>query len=283
MKKKFSFGPLFGEKVSKNKGKSSLSNRETLERAGRWVDKGFFDFAVSNESLKPPQWRSVAIFMLFVAVFVVLMARSFELQVIEGDNFLGKAESNRYKVQTSYAPRGVIYDRNGQVLARNVPAFKVSVDPLSLPEEDKAKIISTLGKVLKIPTKQISVKIISASPETVAITNNATHEQILQLETQELSGVEIQISPKRDYPFSEIGSHILGYTSEISKNELENPSATPHQLGDRVGRAGVEDSFENILRGANGYNLVKVDSVGKKQGSLITTQPIAGNDLTLSI
>ena len=283
MKKKFSFGPLFGENVSKNKGKSSLSSKETLEGAGKWTEKGLFDFALSTQPLKPPRWRAVVIFIIFVVVFVVLVARSFELQVIEGDSFLGKAQSNRYKVQTSYAPRGVIYDRNGKILARNVPAFKVDVDPLSISSNGKAQIIADLGKILGISTKKISVEIISGSPETVTITNNATHEQILKLETQELPGVEIQVIPKREYPFPEVGSHILGYTSEVSKEELENPQATPHQLGDRVGRSGVEDSFENTLRGANGYNLVKVDSTGKKQGSLIKTQPIAGSDLTLSI
>lgn len=283
MKKKFSFGPLFGENVSKNKGKSALPSKETLDRAGKWVDKGLFDFALSTQPQKPPRGRTVAIFMLFVVAFVVLLARSFELQVIEGDNFLGKAQSNRYKVQTSHAPRGVIYDRNGKVLARNVPAFRVDVDPLSIPEDKKAQIITNLSKILGISTKKITAEIISGGLETITITDNATHEQVLKLETKELPGVEIQVSPKREYPFSEVGSHVLGYTSEVSKKELEDPLTTPHQLGDRVGRAGVEDSFENTLRGANGYNLVKVDAIGKKQGSLIKTQPIAGSDLTISI
>src|SRR3990167_3136758 len=111
MKKKFSLGPIFFESVEKDKGR--LPSYESLDRAERWVEKGFLGQFHGSDSIGISKWRFATLFIFFVLIFVVLLARSFELQIIEGNSFLGKAENNRYKVKTTHAPRGVIYDREG--------------------------------------------------------------------------------------------------------------------------------------------------------------------------
>jgi penicillin-binding protein 2 len=283
MKRKFFPGVLFGENIEKNKSRGSLPSKDSLDRANKWVERGLFELSSGPGVTKISKWRVVFVYIFFALALTALLVRSFELQVIEGDSFLGKAEDNRYKVRIAHAPRGVVYDRNGKVLARNTPAFNVVVDPNSLPEESKEEVVKKLSQILEISVPEIRDKLKEETGDSIVIKNNISHEVALNLETKELPGVEVEVNPRREYSYAEILAHLVGYTSEVSKAELENPHATPHQLGDRVGRAGVEKSFEDILRGANGYDLIKVDALGKKQGSLVTTNPIAGNDITLSI
>lgn len=283
-RKKFSPGPLFGENVEKNSKKGSLPKKDTLQRANEWVNKGILESDTTSYDPGLSMWRLMAIYVVIILVFVTLFSRAFELQIIEGDNFVGKAEDNRYRVKVSHAPRGVIYDRNGVVLARNVPSFTVVIDPLAIPDEHMDKTVKTIARLLKVSESSLYEKLASSENNLpVILKNDVEHEIVLNLETNPLIGVEVEVKPKREYPYGEISAHLIGYTSEVSEEEIDNPRSTPHQLGDRVGRAGVEDSFEDILRGANGYDLLKVDARGVSQGSLLTTDPISGNDITLSI
>ena len=281
MKKKFSLGPIFFESVEKDKGR--LPSYESLDRAERWVEKGFLGQFHGSDSIGISKWRFATLFIFFVLIFVVLLARSFELQIIEGNSFLGKAENNRYKVKITHAPRGVIYDREGRVLARNIPAFRVAVDPNLVDENRKEELSKKLSKILKVPEPEIRKKLANKSYDSITIKENVDRDIALRLESEQIPPVEIEVSPRREYPYGELISNLLGFSSEVSKEELRSPGSTPHQLGDKVGRAGVEETFENILRGANGYELTKVDAAGKKLGSRITTEPLAGSDITLSI
>ncbi|MEX0616992.1 MAG: penicillin-binding protein 2 [Candidatus Woykebacteria bacterium] len=285
MKKNSFLGPLFGENFQKNKSKRRAASHEMLKRAESWIGKGFLDEDLDISKTKISGSRRLFFYLAFILAFVILFSRSFELQVIEGDSFLGRAEDNRYKVTTNHAPRGVIYDRNGQVLARNVPTFRVSLDEGLITDEKREDAINKLSKIIGVSGSSIKDKLKekgSGSSDPITIKEDASHEEALRLQSSAIPGVEVEIRPKREYPYKEILAHVIGYTSEVSKEELKNPTST-YQLGDRVGRAGVEQEFENILRGANGYDLAKVDAAGKKLGSLLTTKPVAGGDITISI
>ena len=148
-KKKFRPGPLFGESIEKNKSAAKLPKKDTLKRANEWVEKGFFESDSKSYQQSISKWRLAAFYVIFILVFATLFARSFELQVIEGDIFLGKAEENHYRVKVAHAPRGVIYDRNGVVLARNNPSFSVSIDPLSIPE-DRDVLLEKISKIFNL-------------------------------------------------------------------------------------------------------------------------------------
>lgn len=283
MRKKFLFGPAFSENVHEVGRRLKVSSKDRLERANRWSEKGILNQFSTVDSHSMSKWRVSLLLVLFIFVFIILLARSFELQVIEGDKFLGKSEGNRYKVRTTHAPRGIVYDRNGVVLARNVPSFRVAADPKSISVEDRQRVLSKLSEILNEPKKELDKKLDGEYTDSITLVENATHEMILKLEAEDLPGIEAEISPRRKFEFSEAFAHLLGYTGEVTQEDLDNPNGTPHVAGDRVGRYGVEQTFENILRGANGYDLIKVDAAGKRQGSLVSTEPISGNDITLSI
>lgn len=283
-RKNFSPGPLFGESVEKNSKKGSLPKKDTLERANEWVNKGFLESDSKSYDTGLSRWRLMTIYVVIILVFVTLFSRAFELQIIEGDSFVGKAEDNRYRVKVSHAPRGVIYDRNGVILARNAPSFAVVLDPFAIPNDQRDEIVKSISRLLKVSESSVNKKLASSDNNLpITIKNGVKHEIVLKLETNPIVGVEVEVKPKREYPYGEITAHLIGYTSEVSEEEMNNPRSTPHQLGDRVGRDGVEASLEDILRGANGYDLLKVDASGVSQGSLVTTEPVSGNDITLSI
>jgi len=277
-------GPVFSEGIEKNGARRTPAGKHRLKDSEQWSGGSFFALNKDDSFHEVSRWRLAFLFIIFTLLFIVLGSRIFDLQVIQGDKFLGKAEGNHYRVEVDHAPRGVVYDRNGAILARNVPAFRVAIDGSALPEKGRESVLEKLSKIINVPTAEIVRELKTGSSDSpLTIKSGVSHDVALNLQTSGLPGVEVEISPKRKYPYGAILAAVLGYTSEVSEQELRNPSGTPYQLGDRVGRAGVEESFENTLRGEDGYNLLKVDATGKKVGSLITTSPVAGGDVNLSI
>ena len=98
-RKKFAPGPLFGDNVEKNSKKGSLPKKDTIKRASEWVNKGIFESDSEPYDTELSRWRQMVSYVVIVLVFVTLFSRAFELQIIEGDNFVGRAEDNRYRVK----------------------------------------------------------------------------------------------------------------------------------------------------------------------------------------
>lgn len=215
-----------------------------------WEDSlifGFQDFEKLTSTISP--WRTYLLFLPVVVIFALLFIKLFSLQIIEGANNRDLADSNRIKIKTIHAPRGVIYDRNGKILAQNEPGFRLIEDT---PDGKKTKILS--------------------------------RDEALNLEVENdplLSNLEVD--SLRFYPGSEITSHVVGYIGEISEEELANPSFEKYSLGDRVGRGGIEQYYEEILRGKDGGEVIEVDVRGKKIRSLRQTAATPGQNIYLSI
>jgi penicillin-binding protein 2 len=193
--------------------------------------------------------------------FLILILRLLQLQYFEHDTNLKKAEENRIRMVNIKANRGYILDRNGVVLVRNRPSYQISLLYSRL--KDKAvgdslfyrllRITDSEGKrLLDSSTLAFSFErgrwqkfkfqrlIEDASPETVAL---------FEERSEELPGIEILVESRRDYPFGSYGSHIFGYTGEISEQELELPENTHYVMGDRIGKKGLESSYEKEFRG----------------------------------
>ncbi len=279
-KKVPNFGILFGESISGKVTGRRLPNAQELENSLGWEGS-----SVDSHSEKTiSSWRLVPVYLGLALFAVLLLGRAFKLQVIDGETFLGRSQGNHVFIAVDYAPRGVIYDRNGKVLVQNKPGFRVSVRKVDLPKnwEDSIKEVSPL--ISADPTKLID-KIKKDDSDSITLETNLTNEQIISLKARETEfpWLTIEIYPKREYLYGEALAPVLGYTGEASPEDLQKTDTSPYIVGDQIGRAGVEKTFERQLRGANGYQLVKVDSRGKKQGTLFSTKPVLGNDITLSI
>jgi penicillin-binding protein 2 len=250
MKKKRSLGLGFKDELSNITARAShFKSQKDLE----WKDALIPNYEpVVN--LPNSSWRVAILFCISVLLFFTIFLRLFHLQIAKGSENRQLAEGNRIQVKRIHAPRGVIYDRNGKILASNNPGFRLVEGPASPAKrgEEKSSYISR-DEAIKME--------VSGDPKFA----------------------NLEIDNLRDYPFKEITSHVLGYISEVTAEELEDLKDQDYHPGDRIGRGGVEQTYEKDLRGVDGGEVIEVDSKGVKVRTLRTVDPIPGKSLHLSL
>jgi len=215
-----------------------------------------------NEVARRGRLASVAL----LAVFGILAGRFFMVQVLQYSDFVLRSERNRLSEVPLPAPRGIIYDRVGRIIAENVPGYAVSI---LVPSEDSLRAtLKRLGETITI-TRQEEERAIRRYRGTrgrpTIIFADASFETVSRLEEYRarFPGLIVQSSPKRWYPDSSIVSAFIGYTGEISEAQLELPRYTDYKAGDEIGRAGLESQYEAELRGREGSRFVEVDALGR--------------------
>jgi len=259
----------------------------------------YSNFQKSEEDIRQEVNLKIFVFIcICIVAFSILLIRLLQLQYFEYDNNLKRAEENRIRKVNIKANRGLILDRNGIVLVRNRPSYQISL----MYSGFKTKEIrdSVFEKLLKI--KDSSGKrlldsamlafsfergrwqkfrfqrlIEDAAPEVVAI---------FEEHGEELPGIEILVESRRDYPFGSYGSHIFGYTSEISEQELELPENAHYVMGDRIGKKGLEFSYEQEFRGENGLRYIEVNAMGREMGTVVGMPfiaPVSGNSIVTTL
>lgn len=244
---KLKFGKAFSDEVKKISSKShlKLGNFDPLS----WQESLIAPFSSSSSSPNLKLWRKLFLILICFITFIVLVARLFHLQVIEGKHNQELADSNRIQVKVIHAPRGVIYDRNGKILAQNEPGFR---------------LIEKHGQE--------------------ASSSYISRDEALQMEVRDDPRLKLlEVDSKRAYPFKEKMAHILGYVGEITAEELNESKYKDYQLGDKIGRSGVEETYEKFLRGIDGGEVIEVDSTGKKLRTLRKKDAIPGQNLYLSV
>lgn len=219
-----------------------------------------------------------------VLVIAVLIARIGYLQVIEGDYYSRLADGNRIRLVPAMAPRGLFYDRNGELLVSNRPGFAVSL--LSITGPIPGEVIDRLAGLLKISKASIELKIKNHTGfDPIHIKSDVGPEIITVLEEQknDFPGVVIEVQPIRNYINLELAAHVFGYVSEINDVELEKRKAEGYRSGDIVGKFGLEKVYDKELRGIDGGGQVEVDVTGKPVQILGKKEPIPGHNLILTI
>ena len=224
-------------------------------------------------------WRMWVVYGLIITGFVILVLRLFNLQVIKGEEYLADAYENRISTISDPAPRGIIYDRNGNILARNVASYNVVITPALLPDDpsDIQDIYRQLSELIDVPVNEGTLdeaKLVSAcipgpgitqlvelgdslapfSPVKIKCNIAETLALTIRQKSVEWPGVDIEISPVRDYPTGEMTANLIGFLGPIPANSVD----VYEQLGfvanrDKVGYAGVEASMQNALAGKEWY------------------------------
>lgn len=231
----------------------------------------------SNEGVQIRNWN-VLIFMAAVLLcFIVLLLRLFSLQYTHYDENLQRSENNRLRRVELVAERGFIYDRNGEILVRNRPSYQIAIQSLNLPKK-KAGRDSVFANLLQIRDKDGKRMFDSLSLDTaflrsrwiknrpIRILEDASPEQVSIVEehSSELPGVVTLIESRRAYPYGTLASHVLGYTSEISEEQLKLPEYANYSQGDRIGQKGLEQHYDAEFRGTNGLKIVEVNASGRE-------------------
>lgn len=233
--------------------------------------------------------RFVAFGLVTVLVFSVLTVRLGYLQITNGRTYAAKAEANSTVIVSTPAPRGLIYDREGRVLATNVASYTVKITPADLPYDQRDVMATRLGVLLGMQPSDILATIDSATgsrfdPVTIKQDVAKDTADIVSESAAQLPGVEVVTETRREYPTGTLMSHIIGYTGEIDAATYARLQSSGYLPNDPIGEAGLEATFESTLRGTYGQNLVQQDATGKDLQVLKTTQQaIPGASLTLTI
>lgn len=225
--------------------------------------------------------------LVFIVIcFSILIISLWYLQMIKGEEFKERAVENSIRALVEDAPRGRIYDRQGELLVTNRPAVVVSIIPAEV--DDLKKLSERLSKIIAISSEEISqiVKNYQENPfKPVKILDDVKTNKIVEIEERkdELKGVILEVKPRRNYLYHDFAAHSLGYVGEIDKEELQRFGNPKFQGGDIIGKAGLEKYYDDILRGEKGGREVEVDALGREIATLLYQKPVPGKDLVLTI
>ncbi len=223
-----------------------------------------------DDIVRSHKGRAVLIFNIVIACFIIILIRLWYLQIYKGDEFYKYSVQNRLRKETVKAPRGMIFSRNNQLLVQNVPRFDAIIVPQYL--TNKKETLSKLAKILEMSEKSIygilKKNSYQARYRPIIIKKNISRKEVAVIETEnsKMPGVSVQTFISREYADKEIGSHALGYISEISQQQLPTYRERDnynYKLGDFIGQAGIEKNFDLDLRGEDGYQFMEVDARGR--------------------
>ncbi len=224
--------------------------------------------------------------VIFLAWGAAIVATLWYMQVVKGEEFNNLALNNRIRLVRIPPPRGVIRDRNGEVIADNRPGFDVMVN---LPEvESREKIVSALSDILNIDRSRIEERLETFrerpfEPVRVATDIGIVQATGLEEETPTLPGVDVQVNPIRNYPYGAGLVHLLGYVGQIGPEELEELKESGYRAQDDIGKIGVEKAYDRYLRGVAGGEQLQVNARGYRDKVLSRKEPRPGDEIQLTV
>jgi penicillin-binding protein 2 len=227
-----------------------------------------------------------------IVAFILLSllgARLYYLQINKGDYYKLKAENQRIRKIPIQPSRGAIFDRNGKLLVDSRPTFSIvlshepikGINPVDRLEDymqglalDRQYLLDRLNFIKKQPEF-----------EALVLKENATTQDIAWVESHQIEYPELRVDlqPQRHYPYNKVLAHVLGYVGEVSPKQLDNPDFKDFKAGDIIGKGGLEQQYDQYLRGVPGYRKVLVDSRGRVQDELEVVKPQSGQDLYSTI
>lgn len=220
------------------------------------------------------------LFSLFIfSIFLIFLARIFQLQFVNGKHFSSLAESNRFTLSKLNAERGIIFDRNREQLTFNKLTFDLCFRK-DLPFDEK--IIKKITKTFSISFEEIFAKVSSSRENLVCLANNLDRERLIifHLEKENFPNLILKENFKREYKEGEIFSPILGYLTQITQEEFQKEKEN-YSLSDLVGREGLEKYYEIELRKKPGKILFERDAKNNLRFVEIVSQPNPGKNLVL--
>lgn len=250
------------------------------------------NFSVGRQSSTRTVGRNYqsVFFMLLISIFMLggIASRLAYLQIIQGERNKELAENNRIRLIPKPPVRGNIFDRKGRILASTRLSRSVFVWPIALQQEKWPETFKRLSEILNIPEEDIEKRLKNAgnSPlSRIRIARSISPAQITALAeySNELEGVEVDVETVREYPNGDLAAHVLGYTGEINEEELAERRDQGYRPGDVIGQMGVEESFQEMLRGEWGGQQVEVDGSDQVVKVLGRKDAKPGKDVKITI
>ena len=251
----------------------------------------FTEIRNSERELQQFQLRIGVAAVAVLVAFSLLAVRFFYLQVVQHDVYRAKAEENRISVVPVSPNRGLILDRNGVVVARNYSGYTLEIFPRRV--KDLQGTIEQLAELVDIqPRDRARFKKLLAetrNAESLPIRNRLSDEEAARFAVNryQFEGVEIRGRLFRQYPFGDVGAHVLGYMGRVDiadQARMEEEGIYANYRGtDYIGKAGVEASYQKELHGTTGFEQVEIDAAGRGIRTLSRTPSQPGNNVTLTL
>ncbi len=259
-------------------------------------------------------WRLTTVYFVVFLALSGLLFKLINLQVFEGSEWTARAIDNYTNEVSLPAPRGIIYDRNGYILARNLASYNIVITPANLPVDDSdiQRIYREISELIDIPVggpvtdeslqeaklfaacvegpgiaQLVALQDTLAPYSPVKVKCNLSEEiaRIVEEKSVDWPGVEVEVEPIRDYPTGSLTAHLIGFLGPIPASqevELRAQGFIPNR--DKIGYSGVEASLQDILAGRNGLRVVQVDVAGQELRNLEPPIPaIPGHNVYLTI
>ncbi len=244
-----------------------------------------------NEQSQNLSGRIITIQIVAFVLLGLLGARLYYLQIVKGNYYSERAENQRIRLIPIAAPRGAIFDRNGKLLVDSRPTFNVVLSNEPIKGVDVSERVDDYASGLSLEPPYVRERLDAIKKqndfETLVLKDNASMQDIAWVESHSLEFPElrVELQPQRFYPHGTSMAHFLGYVGEISPKQLESDEYNQKGFrpGDIIGKGGLEQYYDEFLRGKPGYRKVIVDSRGRVQSEIDKVEPQAGQDLVTTI
>lgn len=225
--------------------------------------------------------------VVVVLTMIVLLGRLLYLQVVHHKHFATRAQANKVSPFPIPPVRGLIFDRNGVVLAQNFPAYTLEIIPEQV--ADIESTLSKLGKLINLGARDLQRfhRQLKKRPgfESLVLRTNLTDEEAarIAINRPHLHGVELHARLQRHYPQGGLGVHAIGFVGRINEQEMDRINRAAYRGTQYIGKLGIEKSYESLLLGKVGVEHIETDARGRRVGEIEREAPQAGHNLYLSI
>jgi penicillin-binding protein 2 len=245
------------------------------------------DYVLINKEERLPAYKLTIVQYVIVAVLLVLLSGLWRLQVVGAQNYRTLAEQNRIRKVPILAPRGKLFDREGRLLVDNYPS--VSCFLIREPGRDLRVDFPLISRGLHMTTEQLESTMahyaLAPKYEPIPLKQDITPDEVefIEAHRDELPELETIDEQRRLYPRNGFAANLIGYVGEVSDDMLNDPRYAYYEPGDVVGKSGVEQSYDQLLRGSDGSQDIIVDSHGREVGILGREPAVPGQGLKLTI
>lgn len=234
------------------------------------------------------QRRALVMLALVLLTMLGLLARMYQLQIVEHDIYTTLSDKNRVQVQSVPPPRGLVYDRSNHLLAENRPVFSLALVPERVEGMDAT--LARLSDILDIDEGDVErfqrrLRERRRPFQEIPLSYDLSEEEIARMAVHrhEFPGVEVRAELVRYYPHSELTAHALGYVGRINREELQRIDPVNYAGTNYIGKSGVERFYEQVLHGTVGYQHVETNARGRILRVLERVNPVPGEDLQLHL
>lgn len=225
--------------------------------------------------------------IFFIFLVAIILFKAWHMQIMKGKYYRGLAENNRIRSVIVPPLRGIIYDRNGEVMAKNVASFNIGLVLADIKDLELTleKIAPVTGLSLNEMKERIEDNKNYDPFSPLIIKDDISMKEVALIESRKwfLPGVLVVVEGRREYPHMDSAAHLLGYVGEVSRSQLKEAEYESELPGRIIGQYGIEKVYDKFLRGSVGRKNIEVDATGRERRILNIVEPVSGDNIILSV